>query len=344
MKLTANLTLFLCFLLQSCSGQNQTETPTSLPSPPPPTFQFGVVDQKIDQVVRTVFQDSQGTYWFGTESGAFHLVDSALEYQDGLVSESGQRVTIKDIAEDRDGAIWIAHTGGVSRIDGDNITNYYESDGLISHDAWNITVASDGSVWIGTLEGACVWDGQQFTPFPLPEGIKDTTVGVSSSKMVQQIFEDSRGTMWFCTNAGLLSYEDNHIRNFSAQMGIRTPFVNGIFEDSESRLWISSKDGLYYLEENVLTFVTKDKINIGKGIGSVAEDGDGKIWAVVNQHDLYFWDGEGLKPFEKPTDYPGPIVFQIYKDQDNRLWMVGFGGASRLEDGVFVEVTQNGPW
>ena len=57
-------------------------------------------DQKINQVVRTLFQDSKGAIWFGTESGAFKLVGDSLIYLSDILCESGKRVTIKAFAED----------------------------------------------------------------------------------------------------------------------------------------------------------------------------------------------------------------------------------------------------
>ena len=40
----------------------------------------------------------------------------------------------------------------------------------------------------------------------------------------------------------------------------------------------------------------------------------------------------------------GPLTFQIYEDQQRRLWFVGFGGAYRYENDRFINITQNGPW
>jgi ligand-binding sensor domain-containing protein len=116
-----------------------------------------------------------------------------LIHIDSIKSESGKRVTIKDITEDKDGTIWFGHTDGISSIDGDLVTNYYESDGLISNDVWNISSDAEGKIWIGTIEGACVFDGKTFSKFELPLGIKDTTVGVSSDKMINKIFQDRKG-------------------------------------------------------------------------------------------------------------------------------------------------------
>jgi len=285
-----------------------------------------------------MYQDSKGVFWFGAEGGAFRLAGDSLIHIDSIKSESGGRVTIKDIAEDKDGRIWFGHTDGISSIDGKLVKNYYESDGLISNDVWCISSDTEGKIWIGTIEGACVFDGNTFAKFELPLGIRDSTVGVSSDKMITNLFNDRNGKLWISSNAGLFSYSNNTLTTVSKK-------VESLgFEDKAGGLWISSKQGLYHLKDNVTKNITNESIEIGKGIGSIAEDKDGKIWFVVNQHYLYTFDGKELTEFKKSEENKGPVVFQIYKDQSDRLWFVGYGGAYRLENGKFVNITKNGPW
>lgn len=310
--------------------------------------QYSFVDSdfnnQIDQVVRTIFQDSKGTLWFGTEKGAFKLDKDSLIYIDGIKSEIGKGVTIKGIAEDKDGIIWFGHTDGVSSIDGKIASNYYESDGLISNDVWCIETDVNGNVWIGTNKGACIFDGKNFTNFDLPKGEIDTTLGVSSKEMIHSIFEDSKKILWFCTNAGLFSFANDSLTNISKKAGMQTNFVNKIFEDKNGELWVSTKVGLYKLTANKAENITKGKIETGKGIGSISEDKFGKLWFVANQHFLFTYDRENLIEYQKTEDNKGPVVFQIFKDQENRLWFVGFGGAYRFENGNFININKNGPW
>lgn len=347
----------LSLVLNACSGQNSknalnqsvnSERQLEEKKPNPYNTQhpllYSDINNQISQVVRTVFQDSKGNFWFGAQNGAFKLVGDSLIPIDKIIGESGKGVTIKKITESKQGIIWLGHTDGISSIDGNTVTNYYESDGLISNDVWSIAADKNGRIWIGTIAGVCVFDGQEFTKFALPEGQVDATLGISSTKMVHSIFEDSKGTLWFSSNAGLFSYANDSLINVSKKVGIQTNFVKEIFEDKNSELWVSTKDGLYHLINNKGENITKGKIETGKGIGSIAEDKDGKIWFVSNQHYLYTYDGNEVIEFQKSEYNKGPGVFQIFKDQDNRLWFVGFGGAFRLENGIFINVTKDGPW
>ncbi len=299
---------------------------------------------QISQVVRTIFQDSKGRLWFGTQGGAFKVEDNSLIHIDDIKGESGKGVTIKEITEDKDGKIWLGHTDGVSSIDGDEVVNYYESDGLINMDVWSIAADSKGNIWIGTIDGACVFNGEVFTKFELPKGEIDPTRGISSAEIVHSIMEDRSGTLWFSTNAGLFSYSDKTLINVSEKLGIPTNFINEIFEDEKGEKWISTKTGLYHLTGNKLTNITNDKITGEKGIGCIGEDEDGKIWFVGNQHHLYSYDKHEIIEFQKTEENKGPGIFEIFKDQDDRIWCVGFGGAFRFENGKFINIKKDGPW
>lgn len=337
--------MMMTFQLSSCVAQVKEKSandPIGIVNRNPPL----IFDRnaQISQVVRMMFQDSKGNIWFGAENGAWKLTGQNLVHIDSIKSESGTGVTIKGIVEDKFGTIWLGHTDGISSIKGEKVTNYYESDGLISNDVWNISTDSDGNIWMGTIDGACVFDGKTFTYIDLPLGIKDTSIGVSSEKMVNRIYQDKKGKIWISSNAGLFSYTNNKVTDEFKDLGSKTKYVGNGLEGRDGTLWTSSKEGLFAYKDGVTKKITDDNIKMGKGIGSIAEDKDGKIWFVVNQHYLYSYDGNQLTEFKKSEENKGPVIFQIYKDQSERLWFVGFGGAFRLENGKFKNITKYGPW
>lgn len=177
-KLTTVILLLL--VLSSCSekkDRSDSELTRSEKKSEQPAFnnknrEYSILSDfkgQISQVVRTIFQDSNGHLWFGTQNGAFKLVGDSLIHIDKIISESGKGVTIKDITEGIDGKIWLGHTDGVSSVDGEEVTNYYESDGLISNDVWSISADKKGDIWIGSIEGVCVFNGQEFTNFFVPK-------------------------------------------------------------------------------------------------------------------------------------------------------------------------------
>ena len=330
----------LCFILASFNGQANNGDKQNVIKE---TIQSPDSKKQISSVVRMMYQDSKGIFWFGAEGGAFRLVGDSLIHIDSIKSESGKGVTIKDIAEDKDGTIWIGHTDGISSIVGTLVTNYYVSDGLISNDVWCIETDVNGNVWVGTIEGACIFDGQRFTKIDLPEGKIDTTVGVSSTKMIHSILEDSKGTIWFCTNAGIFSYINKNLKNISDEVGVPTNFVSKLVEDKKGGFWVSTSKGLFYLKENSFTNISEKHFEESKGTGCIIVDFKGDVWFNCGRS-IYRLSGEKLTEYRIEEGNYGPLTFQIYEDQQNRLWFVGFGGAYRYENDRFINITQNGPW
>ena len=339
----------LAFLIASCNAQeNKNDTRSTILKNETISQNLNLnnktTKEQISQVVRMMFQDSKGQIWFGAQGGAFKLSNNSLIHVDNIKSEIGKGVTVKDIAEDAYGNIWIGHTDGISKVDGEKVTNYYESDGLLSNDVWNLEVDSKNNVWIGTIDGVCIYNGQTFMNFELPEGEIDTTLGISSKKMIHCILEDSNEEIWFCTNAGLFKYAEDMLTNVSEKVGIQTNFVNKIIERKNGEFLVSTKDALYKMKGDDAINITNEIPEVGKGVGSVAEDKDEKIWFVFNQHQLYTFDNNKIIEFIKTEDNKGPVIFQIFEDQNDRLWFVGYGGAYRLENGEFINITKDGPW
>ncbi len=346
-KVKSLIIILLTTLVVSCKGQHHrndaANTPIKAPTETQNSFMLYKPKEQISGVIPAILQDSKGNIWFGTQNGVFKQTGDSLIHIDSIKDELGKGVTVEDIAEDKDGRIWFAHRDGISSIDGTLVTNYYKSDGLISNDTWCIETDVNGNVWIGTIEGACIFDGQKFTKFDLPEGQKDTTLAISSTKMVHNIFEDSKGTIWFSSNAGLFSYTNKKLKNISEELGIPTNFVSKIVEDKKGGFYVSTSIGLFHLKGNILTNISEEHFNERKGTGSVIVDHKGDVWFNCGRS-IYSLSGDNLTEYRIEEGNYGPLTFQIYEDQQKRLWFVGFAGAYRLENGRFINITKDGPW
>ena len=151
-----------------------------------------------------LLEDREGTLWLGTmKSGVYRYdgttVTNYLNHDDYPFNLGTHYQTISDIAQDRNGTIWISswNGGGVWRYDGKTFTNvlpsaeYYlrnedgRSGGTISPPAWpalidngqpktsipddmifSISEDRAGNLWFGTRGfGLCRYDGKAFTSF-----------------------------------------------------------------------------------------------------------------------------------------------------------------------------------
>ncbi|MEN8250167.1 MAG: two-component regulator propeller domain-containing protein, partial [Bacteroidota bacterium] len=161
---------------------------------------------------------------------------SIVEWENYTISDGLAGNQVNAITEDYLGNLWIATDNGVSKFDGTNFTNYTTSDGLagdsvtsiieyepdlmvcgtngglsvMENGSWNyvdlgvfykvisLGVDSDGYGWIGTDNyGLLLTDGVDFYQVWDDECLY--------CNMVNTMYLDSQGTMWFGTYDGLKS-------------------------------------------------------------------------------------------------------------------------------------------
>ena len=181
-------------------------------SPGPMRFGHVTVEQGLSQAdVMTVLQDSVGYMWFGTENGLDRYDGYRMRrYQrsqgrpDGLAHDF-----IWQVAEDKDGNLWIATDGGgVARwnraTDSFRTWRHDPADSatIASNQVRTLLVEADGTVWIGTqdrgLDRLVPATGKvtHFRHDPAkPSSLTDDAV--------YALFADGAGQLWVGTDGGL---------------------------------------------------------------------------------------------------------------------------------------------
>jgi ligand-binding sensor domain-containing protein len=360
---TSSITLLSLLIFISCSGQVDKnkialkykveqikvhEDSISIKAEGLPEFKISPHDKdyqgnQISGVVRTVFQDKKGDFWFGTQNGLCRKNQNGLVYYD-LKDSNGQGVTVYAILEDKKGNIWIGYGGGIAKYDGTFFTNYYQKEILTVSGLWSMMIDSNGILWLGTTQGVFTFEGEKLVPFAIPEGKIDTSKGVSTSKMVHSIMEDSKGNIWFATNGGAYVFDGDTLTNLSKKYNNPSNFVNQIIERTNGNYLISTSGGLYEYDGNSLYNRTEKLLGKNSEVGCLLEDKSGTIWFTANKRNIYSFKGETFQKNQIKEGEFSPLPFQIYEDQQNRLWFVGFKGAYRLEKNCFINITRFGPW
>lgn len=310
-----------------------------------PEFRVNVHDKdyqgnQISGVVRTVFQDRKGNFWFGTQNGLCRYDKKGFVYFE-LKDLNDQGVTVHVILEDKSGNIWIGYGGGIAKYDGEYFTNYHEKNILTKGGLWSMAMDKKGTLWVGTTQGVFTFDGNAFTAFDIPEGKVNPSLGISTTQMIHSIFEDSKNNMWFATNGGAYMYDGKKLTNISEKDGLGSDFVNQIIEGVNGKYWISTSHGLFQYDGNSILNVTEKLLGKNEGVGCIFEDKSGTLWFTANKRDIYSYKDSTFQKLQiKEGDFR-PMPFQIYQDQQERLWFVGFKGAYRLDNNTFVNITRN---
>ncbi|HSC36628.1 MAG TPA: two-component regulator propeller domain-containing protein, partial [Chitinophagaceae bacterium] len=113
----------------------------------------------IGYAVRSIYEDSRGNLWLGTEGGGLQLFDrmSQRVTERYTTSEGLSSDVVLAILEDDDGHLWLSTVNGLVRFDKSkhSCRNYYQADGLQSNQFhYNSALAlRNGQLAFGSIKG-----------------------------------------------------------------------------------------------------------------------------------------------------------------------------------------------
>lgn len=209
--------------------------------------------------VLSVFQDSAGVMWFGTNNnGLFSFDETKRQFKHYAYDERNSNSLVNDIrvsaiVEDKQKRLWIATGGGLSRLDKSRqtFTNFVVGDGsyLGSNIVQTLFVDAKGDLWVGHYnDGIDRFDAdiERFSSFR-HEPLNRNSL---SNDTVFSIYQTANGVMWFGTNGGLNRYDESvdEFRHYKVSSGLSNETVMGVMEDKLGYLWLTTNLGLNRFE------------------------------------------------------------------------------------------------
>ena len=157
-------------------------------------------------VVQAIYQDQDGTLWFGTNRGLVSLTKngtSLFTVNEGLATDD-----VRVILQTRAGDLLVGGYGGLTRIRQGHFSHWTEREGLPSNNIRSLYEDNDGAVWIGTYDGGLGrFKNGAFTRFTMRDGLYDNGVF--------QILEDGAGSLWMSCNRGIYRVKKQELNDFA---------------------------------------------------------------------------------------------------------------------------------
>lgn len=279
------------------------------------------------QVGNCLFEDSRKNLWFGNpEFGVIVWNGSKIiaryTKENGLVDNA-----VTFIKETRDGAIWLATRGGISRLQNGQFTNWTTTDGLSNDNVRDIYEDADGTIWIGTYGGGLnrFRDGK-FTPIMSKNGLYDD--------IVSRILVDENDNFWMLGNRGIYSvsrqmlndFADGKLRkvfclSFNKADGMRTSEGNGGYQNAgirarDGKLWFPTIDGVVVIDPK------KEKLSTPKPIIEevIMESGLLKLGETIEIN----YDNDDVEFHYTATSFRKPeqirFRYRLLGFESNGLW------------------------
>jgi signal transduction histidine kinase/ligand-binding sensor domain-containing protein len=204
-----------------------------------------------------------------------------------------------------------------------------------------IAQTTDGYIWIGTGSGLVKYDGVRFVPWTPPAG---------NGLPLSAIFSlrgSSDGALWIGTGTRLLSWKNNHLREYVAGR------INTILEDHHGRIWVT-RSRVPDLNGGLCQVVGESPRCIGGDdrmklpyAGPLSEDTQGNLWIGASSQLMRWKDGSFDTYFRKELEaFQGlNSVASTVALPDGSVWATiprkGFG-LFQIVHGVSQKMTPKG--
>ncbi len=277
--------------------------------------------------VYSIFKDSRGIIWFGTQDG--------LNAYDGrkikIFKQSNLKGTlhgnrIGGIIEDNDGDLWIGTESGLNKY------NYFTDDFICYFKNQEVfpLLANKNYIWIHASKSGYIKIDKttgKWTTF-YEKGLFDSNY--TSTKNSSIIISDNE----FClqTNDGIIYYK-NGISKFyfskSKQNIAGESLTITKIKKYGTKIYVSTNEGIQILNpiSNEITQLPKSTIDTKVLIFDFDISNDGKIWMATDQKGLLIFDLiknkiiEFRKNENSKFDLTDSNISTVYIDLDNVIWL-----------------------
>mgnify|MGYP000152865966 CR=1 FL=1 len=299
----------------------------------------------VREFVRTIYQDKNGNYWFGTNGdGIICYKGQSLEKI--KISGISPNFRVLEIVEDEAGYIWFGTSEGLIKYDGKEFKTFSKKNGLLNEEIWGLTIDKEGLIWVGGTRGVSHFDGEKFIPFSLPISKVENAKPMLSDKLVFKIIEDKSGNMWFATDGnGIFKYNNGEFFQLTAKNELTNNNVADILEDKQGNIWIGTfYGGVSKFDGKTYTNFTKDGIIAGVETYNFYEDSQGNIWFTAEGYGVYRYDGNNFKQFTTEDGLTSNVTQSILEDNKGQVWFGSWQGLSIYDGQKIMNAKDKEPW
>jgi len=292
--------------------------------------------------VFSIYQDSRGYLWVGTESGVARFNGFQFTVFDRSTGLPGN--TVRSITEGPDGNIWVGTDMGIGIFDGINWKKITAKNGLLGSAVIKLVPDDKGRVWVATNDAGVDIVTQVGDSISI-QNISDKN-GLSSN-FVFDILHEADGQTWLAMLGGInIVSSDNgkwNVQNLTKYVQIPSNLITCIDRDPSGNLWFGTLNaGAFELTRNQNRYDIK-YFNEQKGIADlniwdIYCDGP-DVWFGTKENGVYRWSNGVMQNITSKNGLPGNQILNIFRDKNRNLWLGSMNGLSLFKGFHLVHYT-----
>ncbi len=287
---------------------------------------FSPPDAPEGTEVNAIWGEASGLLWFGTDQGVSRL-SSAVGWES---FEEASGAYIQSVWSGRPADLWFGTRGsGVLHLRSNRWESFTTADGLPSDTVCAVWGKGSRPVWVGTDQGAAVYDGETWTAVTPADGL--------AGQEVCAISGDGRSTFWFGTEAGLSRFDGDAWTTFTTADGLPGNQVLALWVDEDGTLWAGTDGGLGRFDGEAWTTYTTDDGLVSHRINTIYRDGTGLLW-VGTQDGASAFDGGAWTSYSAAGGLASDDVRAVWQDTTGTLWLGTAGGLNRFDSRPWIKV------
>ena len=292
---------------------------------------FSGKDGLTNSFVRSVYQDSAGRIWIGTDNGLFQFRGERVERVDD--SASVPLLAVHAIYEDRGGGLWVGGSR-LLRLKENSVVEYHLEGEASQNRVKSLLETTDGSVWVGTVSGL---HRRAFAQGATSHFEKVHEVNGT----VRFLRQTSEGALWIGTiGHGLYIDRDGTFSKMTAPGRLPSNTVLNLFEDVEQNIWVGTQAGMLRLSNTPVRTVALPNAS-DSDAETVYEDRGGDVWIAAA--DLFRYRDGKAAPYRFPG-ISGVRIRNVFRDREGALWVgtEGSGVYRQMGERLFHYTTREG--
>jgi ligand-binding sensor domain-containing protein/serine phosphatase RsbU (regulator of sigma subunit) len=255
--------------------------------------------------------------------------------KDGLIQSN-----VNDILQDKEGFMWFATDGGLSKFNGQKFINYSTNDGLSEASVNTICEDNEGKLWIGHSYGKIsIYDGKTFQNFSVDSNVK--------ASRICDIVNDKKGNIWIGTvgsGAIKLNTKTKEYKAYTLNEKLDDK-VFSIYIDHNNKVWFVTEIGIKYYDEGKQDFTFfKPKGLPFFDYTCMTQDLEGNyFFGTANQGVVkYIIKDSASTQYSLAQGLKSNFITALIPSENNSIWVATWqGGISKIQGKNIISIADN---